>query len=306
VSIGLVNVNDGCHTLNEVLSAADASCYMAKEKGRNRIHIYAPDDNELSERQGEMQWVGEIHRAMEEQRFSLYAQEIIEIGAPRRRGRHFELLVRMRNGRGEIVPPMAFIPAAERFNLMPQIDRWVVNTALSELSRMRAAGLAARLDTCSINLSGASVGDDQFLPVIRDAFTRYGIPHDMICFEITETAAIANLDKAERFIRELKTLGCHFSLDDFGAGMSSFAYLKHLPVDLLKIDGSFVKDMAEDPIDRAMVIAINQIGHLMGKRTIAEFVESETMLSDLRAIGVDYAQGFGVARPQPFELIGSA
>ena len=305
VSIGLVNISDAGYTLSEVLKFADAACYMAKEKGRNRIQVYHPQDSDLSERQGEMEWVGEIHRALEEDRFVLYAQEIVEVGDPGKRGRHFELLVRMRNVRGDLIPPMAFIPAAERFDLMPAIDRWVVNTALRELSKLRANGRVDLLDSCAINLSGASLQDEEFLPVIRDAFARYEIPPRMICFEITETAAIDNLDKAEQFIRELKALGCHFSLDDFGVGMSSFSYLKHLPVDLLKIDGRFVKDMLDDQIDRAMVVAINNIGHLMGKKTIAEFVETEALLESLREIGVDYAQGFGVAKPQPFECIGT-
>jgi EAL domain-containing protein (putative c-di-GMP-specific phosphodiesterase class I) len=183
---------------------------------------------------------------------------------------------------------------------MPAVDRWVIRTALATLARMRAEGGGEQVDLCTINLSGASIGDDRFLSFVREQLLLFAVPHGGICFEITETAAIANLDKAARFMNELKALGCRFSLDDFGAGMSSFAYLKHLPVDFLKIDGVFVKDMADDPIDRAMVEAINNVGHVMGKLTVAEFVDSDLVLKALRQIGVDFAQGYGVAKPRPF------
>jgi EAL domain-containing protein (putative c-di-GMP-specific phosphodiesterase class I) len=201
----------------------------------------------------------------------------------------FELLVRMIDEQGEIVPPMAFIPAAERYNLMSQIDRWVTRSALTTMAERR--GSNRKGETCVINLSGASIGDERFLDFIRDELARTSAPKGSVCFEVTETAAIANLAKATRFITELKALGCLFSLDDFGSGMSSF----------LKIDGSFVRDMLSDPIDNAMVEAINQIGHVMGKRTIAEYVEHEGILERLREIGVDYAQGFGIAMPKPFD-----
>jgi len=297
VSIGQVNVNDGLFTLAEVLRAADTACYMAKEKGRNRVQVYHPDDSELTLRQGEMEWVGRLQRALDDDRFVLYSQEIAAVNKPEV-GVHCELLVRMLDEQGKLVPPMAFIPAAERYNLMPAIDRWVIRTALTTLARMRDAG--EYIELCSINLSGASIGDERFLEFVREQLQASTVPHESICFEVTETAAIANLDKAMHFIQEMKALGCRFSLDDFGAGMSSFAYLKHLPVDYLKIDGVFVKDMADDPIDRAMVEAINNVGHVMGKQTIAEFVDSDRVMAALREIGVDYAQGYGVARPQPF------
>ncbi len=298
VSIGLVNVTDGLFTLAEVLRAADTACYMAKEKGRNRVQVYHADDSELTLRQGEMEWVGRLQRALDDNRFVLYSQDIQPINRRGAQGVHCELLVRMLDEQGKMVPPMAFIPAAERYNLMPAIDRWVIRTAVGMLARMRDGGEAIEL--CSINLSGASIGDDRFLDFVRAQLQASGVPHESICFEITETAAIANLDKAMHFIQEMKALGCRFSLDDFGAGMSSFAYLKHLPVDYLKIDGVFVKDMADDPIDRAMVEAINNVGHVMGKQTIAEFVDDERVMAALREIGVDYAQGYGVAKPQPF------
>ncbi len=300
VSIGVVDIKDGLFTIADVLSAADSACYVAKEKGRNRVQVYHAEDSELSMRQGEMEWIGRLQKALDEDRFVLYAQDIVEIKAPRGRVTHCELLLRMLDERGEIVPPMTFIPAAERYGLMPSIDRWVIRNALAIIARQRVAGRHEAADIYAINLSGASIGDESFLDFIREQFSHFDVPCHCICFEITETAAIARLDKATHFIQELRALGCLFSLDDFGAGMSSFAYLKHLPVDYLKIDGGFVKDMADDPIDRAMVEAINSVGHVMGKKTIAEFVDSDRVTALLREIGVDFAQGYGVAKPRPF------
>jgi diguanylate cyclase (GGDEF)-like protein len=300
VSIGLVNVEDGLFTLADVLSAADAACYMAKDKGRNRVQVYHPEDSEVSLRQGEMEWVGRIQKALEEDRFVLYAQEIKGVNSVQEQGTHCELLIRMLDERGEIVPPMAFIPAAERYSLMSAIDRWVIRTAFATISRLRMERSEPKLDLCAINLSGASITDERFLDFVREQFGHFDVPPRVICFEITETAAIANLERASQFIQAMKDIGCRFSLDDFGAGMSSFAYLKHLAVDYLKIDGDFVKDMADDLIDRAMVEAINNVGHVMGKKTIAEFVDSDRVLAALREIGVDYAQGYWVAKPRPF------
>ena len=301
VSIGLVNVEDGLFTLADVMRAADAACYIAKDKGRNRVQVYRRGDTELSMRQGEMEWVGRIQKALDQDRFVLYTQDIVEVEKGRGKVAHCELLIRMIGEDGDLVPPMAFIPAAERYGLMPSIDRWVVRTAFATLSRMHANPVAMPASEWSINLSGATISDERFLDYVHEQFERFSLPRDWICFEITETAAIANLDKATRFIEALRDMGCRFSLDDFGAGMSSFGYLKHLPVDYLKIDGGFVKDMADDPIDRAMVEAINSVGHVMGKKTIAEFVDSERVMAALKEVGVDFAQGYWVAKPRPFE-----
>ncbi len=301
VSIGLVSVDDGLYTLSDVLSAADAACYMAKDKGRNRVQLYRREDSEISLRHGEMEWVVRIQKALDEDRFVLYAQDIVRVDRKSQTGSHCELLVRMLDEDGKLVPPMAFIPAAERYGLMPSVDRWVLRTAFATMARLFAQPNGDALELCSINLSGATLGDDAFLEYVREQFDRFSLPRDRVCFEITETAAIANLDRAARFIEELREFGCRFSLDDFGSGMSSFGYLKHLPVDYIKIDGGFVKDMAEDPIDHAMVEAINNVGHVMGKQTIAEFVDSAKVMKALRAIGVDFAQGFWVSKPAPFE-----
>lgn len=297
-SIGLVPVTADTCSVADLLSAADAACYAAKGKGRNRVQVYHPDDTNLALRHGEMAWITRITKAIGEDRFCLYYQTIAPVSPHSTEGQHYELLVRMVDEEGGLVAPMEFIPAAERYNLMPSIDRWVISAAFAGLERSHRAKSSRDLETCTINLSGASVNDELFLDFIRDQFAQHAVTPQAICFEITETAAVANFTNAIQFIKELKSLGCRFSLDDFGSGLSSLTYLKKLPVDYLKIDGAFVKDIANDPIDYAMVEAANQIGHVMGIRTIAEWVENELILEKLRALGVDYAQGNWIAKPK--------
>ena len=300
VSIGLVHIAQTPTTLEASLRAADMACYMAKEKGRNRVQVYHADDSELSLRFGEMAWVQRLHMALEENRFCLYAQEIAALGPGEHGGGHIEILLRLHDEAGRMILPDSFIPAAERYGLMTSLDRWVVENVFKIIRQCLNDSRQGPMAMCAINLSGTTIGDQAFLDFLRKQFAAYSIPPEMICFEITETSAISNLGSAIRFINELKSLGCYFSLDDFCAGMSSFAYLKHLPVDFLKIDGSFVKDMLDDPINRAMVEVINHIGHVMGKRTIAEFVETAQIEQALLEIGVDYAQGYVIERPQLF------
>ncbi|MDB5605423.1 MAG: domain S-box protein [Bradyrhizobium sp.] len=300
VSIGLVHVAKA-NAMEETLRAADMACYMAKEKGRNRVQVYHPSDSELVQRVGEMAWVQRIRNGLDEQRFCLFAQEIRALNKSEPDRSCFELLLRLRDEDGKLVQPGSFIPAAERYGLMPLIDRWVVRNAFALLASRLNSSEPAQLSSCAINLSGTTFSDDDFIDYVRRQFEIHQIPPELICFEITETSAIANLSSARRFIQALKRLGCRFSLDDFGTGMSSFSYLKHLPVDHIKIDGSFVTEMLNSDVDRAMVESIVHIARVMGKRTIAEFVESNEILEALRKIGVDYAQGYAIGKPSSFE-----
>ena len=298
-SIGIVSLNKETQTLSEAMQMVDIACYLAKERGRNRIQTYGEDDAEFKVRSHEMGWVQRLRDALEEDRFCLYAQEVVPLSEAGAHGRHFEVLIRLYERDGTVIQPIQFIPAAERFGLMPEIDRFVILRAFETLAALRRAG-KEEVSFCSINLSGTSFGDESLLEYIRENLKRFRITPGAICFEITETAAIGNLAKAESFISALKAMGCHFALDDFGVGMSSFGYLKRLDVDYLKIDGSFVKEMLVDQTDRTMVEMINNLGHVTGKKTIAEFVGSAEILEALKLIGVDYAQGFYVGKPQPF------
>ena len=294
-SIGVVPISPENEDVASLLSAADSACQAAKEAGRNRVYSFQENDIDLMRRRREMQWAARINNALEEGRFELFRQTILPLQKAEA-GLHYELLLRMRDEQGKIVSPDQFIAAAERYAITPNIDRWVIENALRWL--VSEADEREKLAMCSINLSGQSLGDDKFLPFVIEQFHRSGIDASKICFEITETAAIASFSQANRFIQALKELGCMFALDDFGTGLSSFGYLKHFPVDFLKIDGSFVKEILHDPIDREMVRSINEIGHLTGKKTIAEFAENQEIIEMLRGIGVDYAQGYGIATPQ--------
>ncbi|MCL2656642.1 MAG: EAL domain-containing protein [Betaproteobacteria bacterium] len=298
-SIGLVTLAPAQFGTAEALQAADMACYLAKEKGRNRVQRYSPENTELSERRDEMRWSQQIPQAMKDKRFRLYKQDIVPIKGDADAGAHIEVLLRLQDEQGNLIAPNKFIPAAERYGLMPQLDRWVVENTFATLAA-RQHSSDTPIATCSINLSGATVGDDDFLTFLHDQIALHKLVPETICFEVTETTAIANLPNAIRLIKELQNLGCRFALDDFGVGMSSFSYLKQLPVDYLKIDGNFIKDILTDPIDYAMVKTINDLGQAMGKRTIAEFVESAEILAALKDIGVDYAQGYAIAEPQPF------
>jgi diguanylate cyclase (GGDEF)-like protein/PAS domain S-box-containing protein len=294
-SIGVVQLNKETFAEGNALSAADAACYVAKEKGRNRIHVYQPNDQDMAQRQGEMEWVSRIKEALDKDLFELWAQPIVPVETPWMQNVHMEVLLRMQGNEGALVNPGAFIPAAERFGLMPELDRWVVRQTLACLDKY--ASRFTTLEFCCINLSGQSITDDKFLDFLLEQFAAYPSVVGRLCFEITETAAVANLSRASQFMRRLKTAGCRFALDDFGSGMSSFAYLKNLPVDFLKIDGNFVRDMVNDRVDYAMVEAIHRVGSVMGIQTVAEFVENEEILACLKEIGVDFAQGYGICKP---------
>ena len=294
-SIGVVPITAENADVGQIMTAADSACQAAKEAGRNRVHCFEENDIDLMRRRREIQWAARINNALEEGRFELFRQTIMPLQEAER-GEHYELLLRMRDEAGSLVSPDLFITAAERYGIMPAVDRWVVENAFRWL--VSEADERARLTMCSINLSGQSLADDKFLPFVIEQFHRSGLDASLICFEITETSAIASYAQASRFINALKELGCLFALDDFGTGLSSFGYLKHFPVDFLKIDGSFVKEILHDPIDREMVRSINEIGHLTNKKTIAEFAENDEIITMLRGMGVDYAQGYGVSEPK--------
>ncbi len=306
VSMGLVVVDESCECIDTAMNKADAACYTAKRQGRNRVYVYSGDDDlDMARVQGQLQWISQLTQALETDQFCLYYQPIVPVANAGVKTEHYEVLLRLRDQGGNLVLPGVFIPAAERYSLMHRIDRWVVKSLFeSQGTYYRSVWEGLQVHERSnylytINLSGASIDDDQFIDFLREQFVRYQVPPQLICFEITETIAIANLSKAAQFMSELKTLGCRFALDDFGSGMSSFGYLKNLPVDYLKIDGSFVKQMAENPVDAAFVEAINQVGQALGLKTVAEFVENDAILERLRQIGVDYAQGYGIAKPRP-------
>jgi diguanylate cyclase (GGDEF)-like protein/PAS domain S-box-containing protein len=295
-SVGLTEISPLHNlTLSELLSTVDSACYTAKEQGGNRIHIYRSDDSDIKEHNNQLEWVSRIHLGLEHKQFVLYIQRMASLteGAEL----HCELLIRMQAMDGSYYPPGYFLPAAERYHLMPKIDRWVVGEALAIIARKGAAFPYV----CAINLSGQTLSEDGFLEYVIEQIKLHKVDTSRICFEITETSVIANLNKARQFMHALRQIGCRFSLDDFGSGLSSFAYLKNLEVDFLKIDGMFVKAIVKNKIDRAMVESINNVGHVMGLHTIAEFAENDEIINMLKEIGVDYAQGYGVAKPELFE-----
>ncbi|QUM90395.1 EAL domain-containing protein [Moritella sp. 36] len=298
VSIGVAEISRNSGNTSEVLIHADLACYAAKDLGRNRVHTYHHNDELLTTRDGEFRWVNEIKEALNEDRFELYAQPIVALSDPEHK-HVFEVLLRMQAKDGKIIAPGIFLPIAERYNLSQPIDRWVFDHTLDWM-REHSQQLDI-FDHISINLSGTSLGDDELLQHIMRNITQAGLTPQQFMFEITETAAISNLTNATVFINILSEFGCQFALDDFGSGLSSFAYLKNLPVNTLKIDGIFIKDILTNPIDAAMVKSINEIGHLMKLKTVAEFVENDAIKQKIEAIGIDFAQGYGIGEPQPID-----
>lgn len=295
-SAGLSEINpEHPSTLSELLSAMDAACYVAKEAGGNRVHVFHPDDQELTKRHSQMEWVARIHEAIEKNLFRVYYQRMETLSAGL--DLHCEMLIRLHGEDGTVYAPGYFLPTAERYQLMPQIDRWMVREVLTILARKGSSYPYV----CAINLSGQSFSDEDFMGFVIEQIRQKGISPKRICFEITETAVIANISRAKYFIETLKKMGCSFSLDDFGSGLSSFGYLKNLNVDYLKIDGMFIKNIISNSIDRSMVEAINHVGHVMKLHTIAEFAENTEIIEQLREMGIDYAQGYGVAKPEIFE-----
>ena len=301
-SIGLAAITAETPDAESVLSAADAACYVAKDKGRNRVQVYSASDEELSASHGQMSWVSRITRGLEEERFLLHCQQVVGLaGGEGGRVEYLELLLRMTGEDGRLVLPNAFIPAAERYHLMGSLDRWVVARALRCLGAMRLR--TGQMPRFGINLSGMSLGDPSFADHVLECFDRTGTPPQAVCFEITETAAISNLVRAGRFLSHFRDLGCRFALDDFGAGLSSFAYVKSLPVDYLKIDGSFVRGSHGDRVDLAAVDAASRLARAVGAKTIAESVESHETLERMRAIGIDFAQGHLLHMPEPYAAL---
>ncbi len=306
VSIGISAISKDSQSVQHIFSDIDSACYIAKENGRNRIHVIEPDDTETAQRHGEMRWVSEIRSALEEDRLVLYQQSIISCQQFDSSKQHFEILIRMLDKEGKLILPGAFLPAAERYNLMLEIDQWVITNTFESIETQRRIRSSSSSDIvtspfyiCSINLSGQSIDDPSLYDFIIKQQNKYHINPQSICFEITESVAITHLEQAINFIHKLTQKGFLFALDDFGTGMSSFAYLKNLPVNYLKIDGSFIKDILDDPIDRAMVKSINEIGHIMGLQTIAEYVENDAIRTELVGMQIDFLQGYGIAHPEP-------
>lgn len=303
VSIGMAAAGPDSGSRAEILIAADSALFAAKEQGRNRVFVYNSTDVDLANRRREMGWVERIKLALEEERFTLYYMRYLSLKTGVDAGVHIEVLLRMTDEEGKLILPGSFLPAAERYNLMPAIDRWVVGTVFSRYHELATQFGGGPL-TCAVNLSGSTLNAEGFLDFIREQAAANGLPPGAICFEITEAAAINNLRQAAAFMKEIKALGFLFALDDFGTGTSSFGYLKNLPVDYLKIDGSFVEDIERDPLDKAMTETINRIGHIMGMKTVGEFAVTEAVIGELRVMGVDFAQGYGVAEPRPLPTPG--
>ncbi|MGS2721425.1 EAL domain-containing protein [Paraglaciecola aestuariivivens] len=295
ISIGHVPWQENIHTPEQILSMADSACYLAKERGRNQIHTYSSQDQHMQKYESEMQWVTKIHQALQHNHFELYYQHYQSL-TENTQGHHYEVLLRMRDQEQNIISPGDFLPAAERYNLTAQIDRWVIEHYFNWLENNPLH--QDQLARVNINLSGHSLADKELKLFVLNAFEKHKVSYHKVCFEITESMAILKMEETLEFINTFKQLGCMFALDDFGSGFSSYNYLKNLPVDQVKIDGGFVKDILIDPIDMAMVNSINEVAKAMGMQTVAEFVESSEIMIELGKMGVDYAQGYGIAKPQ--------
>jgi diguanylate cyclase (GGDEF)-like protein len=306
LSLGIVGLNTESESFSQLLNFARSACNAAKSKGRNRVQVYHSGDFDLVDRQGEIQWIPRLFKALEQNQFLLYVQPIIPVVSTgkTKRIKSYEVLLRLQDEAGKIVAPGYFIPAAEKYGLMQSIDRWVIRNLFSHLGRNgwqnhNLRSIQNNKSVYTINLSGASLNDDRLLDFIQEEFRLHSIPPEVICFEITETVAISNLNKTTQLINQLKSIGCSFALDDFGSGMSSFGYLKSLPVDYLKIDGIFIKDVLHSQVACEIVEAINRIAHVMEIQTVAEFVENDAILQKLETLAIDYAQGYGISKPYP-------
>jgi diguanylate cyclase (GGDEF)-like protein len=297
ISIGVVPIDRSASDIASTMSAADSACYIAKESGRNQVQIAYMGDRRLQERHGEMQWASRLTRALEEDRFTLYFQPIIPCAGKSAHDKYMEILLRLIDDDGSVIAPGSFLPAAEKYNIVSSIDRWVIEHALTWLAEANSTG--NRPVTVAINLSGQTISNPGMLEFIMDTIEETGVSTEHIIFEIAETVAIANITAATSFMLTLRGCGCRFSLDDFGSGISSFTYLKKLPVDFLKIDGVYIRDILSDPVDHAMVKAINKLGQLLGKETVAKSVETHELADELRLMGIDHVQGHAYARPRP-------
>lgn len=299
-SVGFVLIYKSTASTFRIYSAADAACRVARDKGGNQIQVYRADDKQIQKQHGHIRWAGKVRQAFKENNFRLFAQPIHPLPEKKfaKPYYHYEVLIRLYNERGEPVSPQEFIPAAEYYSMMPEIDKWVIREVLRQLKQVTQT---VPLPVFSVNLSGQSLDEEGFLKYVLQEIKSAGVRPQMICFEITETVAINNLNLATDFVTKLKQLGCSFALDDFGTGTSSFEYLNNLAFDYLKIDGSFIRDIMHDDVQKSMVESINQVGHLKGVETIAEFVENDDIIKELRKIGLDYGQGYGISRPMPLE-----
>ena len=300
VSIGLVEISRESGTLEELLAAADSACYVAKKQGSGRVAVYSARDEALARHTGEIQWLQRLQGALKENRFQLYHQPIVPAYGNDGSGPAMEVLVRLQDEAGHEVPPSEFVRAAERYRLMGLVDRWVVQTTLAALGRGAIQIPANR--GVAINISGETLGDLQFLEFVVECLDSTGVAPSQVCFEISESAVVANLDHARRFVGVLHGMGCQFALDDFGSGVGSFSNLKNLPMDYLKIDGSFMRNLAADSVNQAMVAAMIKLARTLNFKVIAEQVEDAAALDAVRRMGVDYVQGYAVGRPQPLSL----